>query len=82
MAVTIDFGKPEEAKGGDLQAHNADEVAKMNECITLIESGEGEKAIPILKGLISGEAEEDKEEAAEPEAKKPMGFREEIASKI
>ena len=70
MAVKINFGAPDSAspaEGNDLQAHNADEVAKMQECITMIESGEGERAIPILKSLITGEAEEDKEESAENE---------------
>ena len=69
MAVQIDFGaKDSAAPADDLQAHNADEVAKMQECITMIESGEGERAIPILKSLITGEAGEGKGENEE----KPM----------
>ena len=63
MAVKIDFGaKDIEETEDDLQSHNADEVAKMQECISLIEAGEGEKAIPILNSLISGEAEEEEQE--------------------
>lgn len=72
MAVKIDFGSKDSsapAEGGDIQSHNADEVAKMQECITMIEAGEGERAIPILKSLISGEAEEEKEESPEPTEK-------------
>ena len=73
MALKLDFG----SKGQEMSEGNQDEVAKMQECIAMIEAGEGERAIPILKSLIGGEAEEDKEEVSE----KP-NFREAMASKI
>lgn len=74
MGIKLDFG----SKAPEMSEGNQDEVAKMKECIAMIESGEGEKAIPILQSLIGGEAEEDEVEDA-PE--KP-NFREAMANKI
>jgi hypothetical protein len=76
LAIKLDFGSKEDS---EMSAGNRDEVSKMQECISMIEAGEGERAIPILKSLIGGEAEEDKEESKE--ESKP-NFREAMASKI
>jgi hypothetical protein len=78
MPVKIDFGKSEapEAMG------NEAEKAKMQECIGMIEAGEGEKAIPILQSLIAGEDAETEEEATEEKSIEKESYRQAIAKKI
>ena len=74
MPVVIDFGKGKE-EAQEVTGNEA-EKSKMQECITMIEAGEGEKAIPILKALIAGE------DAETEEAPVKKSFREEMADKI
>lgn len=78
MALKLDFGSKNESS---LESHNQDEVSKMQECISMIEAGEGERAIPILKSLIGGEAEETNQDVKEESSEKP-NFREAMAGKI
>lgn len=73
MPVTIDFGKGKEE--AQEVTGNEDEKSKMQECIGMIEAGEGEKAIPILQALMAGED-------AEEEAPVKKSFREEMSEKI
>ena len=87
MAVKIDFGVKQDPQE---QSYDDQEKTKIQEAITMIESGESESAIEILKELIAGEDEESKTEESEDSqpmapkmaTKKPMSFRDQIAKSI
>ena len=67
MPIKIEFPKTDQQSAGNEEQ----DVAKIQQAISFIESGDTDQAIAILKTLLAGEQQEASEEAQEGEGQ-PM----------